>query len=42
MCKNVFKNDKEKERKEEFTKLFVLMVQSAIKSSSQPMTKNNK
>lgn len=37
MCQNVFKNDKEKERKEEFTRLFVVLAQSAIKGTQSPV-----
>ncbi len=37
MCQNVFKNDNNKERKEEFTKLFVMLAQSAIKGNQSPV-----
>lgn len=41
MCQNVFKNDKEKERKKEFTKLFVMIAQSAIKGNQSPVISNS-
>ena len=34
MCQNIFKNDKEKDRKNEFTKLFAMLVQNSVKGGN--------